>query len=573
LEDYSHELEEDMPHPAVDLTKVRTYPIQKRPSLVALENLIAPAQSPPAFDSPDLLELSQRIIAARQGGHPVICMLGGHVVKCGLAPVLIELMKLGVITLLASNGSATIHDFEIALTGSTSEDVASSLEDGSFGMAEETGAWMNKAIQQGAIDGIGMGEALGRMIAQDEAFRFKQHSLLCQAYTLHIPYTVHVAIGTDIIHQHPLCDFAAIGAGSGQDFKIFIHSVTQMEGGVFCNFGSSVIGPEVFLKSISIARNLGNPLRSITTANFDLVPLAGDYREPAGKDEPEYYYRPKKNIVIRPNSLGGQGYHITGDHRQTIPNLYHLIKGQMDQGRIYTRPEASSGEKGASSPDEGLQTIPAAQELLGGLLERYPDLRSCMPAMGQAARLLVDGFRVGGTLYLCGNGGSFADALHMAAELNKSFKNPRPLPPAFRERLGQQPGGEELAGRLQQGLRSMVLGANPSLLSAIDNDSSQRYLYFAQELNSLARPGDVLLGISTSGGSQNIRFAMLTARAKGLKTILLTGPADNPLQEVADVVIPAPGVDTAGIQEWHIRIYHALCEILEQAFFGESSRQ
>ena len=212
-----------MPYPAIDLTKVRTYPIRNRSSLVALKNMVFPTQSPPAFDNVDLVELSNRIIAARRDGHQVIFMMGGHVVKCGLAPVLIELMKLGVITHLASNGSATIHDFEIAMNGSTSEDVASSLEDGSFGMAEETGAWMNKAVQQGVNDGMGMGEALGRMIAEDEVFKFKQYSLLCQAYTLRIPYTVHVAIGTDIIHQHPICDFAAIGAGSGQDFKIFIH--------------------------------------------------------------------------------------------------------------------------------------------------------------------------------------------------------------------------------------------------------------------------------------------------------------------------------------------------------------
>lgn len=558
-----------MPYPAVDLTKVRTYPIRNRSSLVALENLVFPTQSPPAFDNSELIELSTRIITARRAAHQVICMLGGHVVKCGLSPLLIELMKLGVITHLASNGSAAIHDFEIALNGSTSEDVASSLEDGNFGMAEETGAWMNTAVQRGIVDGMGMGEALGRMIAEDDAFKFKQHSLLYQAYALRVPYTIHVAIGTDIIHQHPLCDFAALGAGSGQDFKIFIHSVSQMEGGVFCNFGSSVLGPEVFLKSISIARNLGYPLRSITTANFDLVPLAGDYRQPSSKDKPEYYYRPKKNIVIRPNSLGGRGYHITGNHTKTIPNLFHLIKNQMNKAESFPgTSKPSKGKKVPPAQDERWQNAPLVREALDGLVDRYPDLRLSTAAMEKAIRLLVDCFRTGGTLYICGNGGSFADALHIAAELNKSFKEPRPIPSSILERFRQQPGGEEIAGLLQQGLRSIALGTNPSLLSAVDNDNTQRYLYFAQELYALAKNGDVLLAISTSGWATNIRFAMITARARGLRTILLTGPANNPLQEMADVIIPSPGTNTAEIQEWHIRIYHAVCETLEQVFFG-----
>lgn len=559
-----------MPYPAVDLSKVRTYPIRRRENLVALENLVFPSQSPPAFDHPDLVELADRMVTARRQGHQVIFMLGGHVVKCGLAPILIELMRLGIITHLASNGSAAIHDFEISLNGSTSEDVAASLADGSFGMAEETGAWMNQAVQQGVLDGMGMGEALGRMIAEDEDFQFREHSLLFQAYTLGIPYTVHVAIGTDIIHQHPLCDFSAIGAGSGQDFKVLVHSVTKMVGGVFCNFGSSVIGPEVFLKSLSIARNLGNPLRNITTANFDLVPLTGDYRKPASKENPEYYYRPKKNIVIRPNLLGGRGYHINGDHRQTIPNLYHLVKNQMGEvNNLFQEAGTRKGEVGTSSFEVGSRIDLVSQSFLAEWRIRHPELEQSIPAIQKAIRMLVDCFRAGGTLYLCGNGGSFADALHIAAELNKSFKHPRPLPAALRERMRQLPDGEALAGMLQQGLRSVVLGTNPSLLSAIDNDSPHRHLYFAQELISLARPGEVILGISTSGMAENIRLAVVAAKARGVKSIVLTGSAGNPLQ-MADVVISSPGQDTAAIQEWHIRIYHVICEILERALFKDN---
>ncbi len=318
-----------MPFRAVNLAHVRTYPLPDRQSRVALENLVYPETPAPAFESPDLEEVAGRIAAARQAGRPVIWMIGGHVVKRGLAPLLIDLMQRGVITHLASNGASTIHDFEIALQGSTSEDVATALENGSFGMAEETGGLMNRAIRAGARDGLGIGEALGRMIAEDERFQYRENSLLYTAYRLRIPYTVHVAIGTDIIHQHPAVDFAATGWASGQDFKIFTNSVCELEGGVFCNFGSAVLGPEVFLKALSIARNLGNPVRVFTTANFDLIPLDGDYRRPVGDDEPEYYYRPRKNIVNRPVLLGGKGFHICGEHLETIPNLHHKVLAHL----------------------------------------------------------------------------------------------------------------------------------------------------------------------------------------------------------------------------------------------------
>ena len=318
-----------MPYPSVDLTQVKTYPLVKRENRVALEDLIFPATAYQPFENPELPEVSARIAEARKNGKPFIFMFGAHVIKRGLAPLVIDLLKRGVITHLASNGAATIHDFEIAFQGHTSEDVAKSLEDGSFGMAEETGLLMNTAIQRGANEGMGIGEALGRLIAEDPRFVYRENSVLYTAYQLGIPYTVHVALGTDIIHQHPKADFAAIGWASGQDFKIFARAVCALEGGVFCNFGSSVIGPEVFLKAISIARNLGNTVRVFTTANFDLIPL-GDYHKPVSDTEPDYYYRPRKNIVNRPVALGGRGYHITGDHRDTLPNLYHQVVTQLE---------------------------------------------------------------------------------------------------------------------------------------------------------------------------------------------------------------------------------------------------
>ena len=314
-----------MPYPAIDLRKVRTYSLSDRASRVMVGDMIRPETAVPDFNNPELDEIASRILGARQVNAPIIWMIGGHVVKRALAPVLIDLMERGLITHIASNGAAAIHDFEIAFQGQTSEDVASSLADGSFGMAEETGAYMNQAIQMGVPLGMGIGEALGKWIAEDDRFAYRQYSLLYQSYRLNVPYTVHAAIGTDIIHQHPMCDFSAIGWGSGQDFKVFTHAVSQMENGVFCNFGSAVIGPEVFLKAVSVARNLGFPLRKITTANFDLIPL-NDYRKPLGDDQLDYYYRPRKNIINRPTALEGKGFHVSGDHVVTIPNLAYRLR-------------------------------------------------------------------------------------------------------------------------------------------------------------------------------------------------------------------------------------------------------
>lgn len=314
-----------MPYPSIDLTHVRTYSLAQRASRVVVDQFVRPGDDLPPYTNPDLEEVAERVIQARRSGAPVIAMIGGHVVKRGLALLLVDLMERGVLTHLAGNGASTIHDFEIALQGSTSEDVASSLEDGSFGMAEETGATMNRAIQHGVQQGMGMGEALGDWIAaRPDTFPYRSYSLLYHACRLGIPYTVHVAIGTDIIHQHPLVDFSALGWASGQDFKIFTRAVAGLEGGVFLNFGSAVIGPEVFLKALSIARNLRYTVKSITTANFDLAPL-GDYRRPIGDDQVDYYYRPRKNIINRPTSLGGKGFHVCGDHKDTLPHLARRV--------------------------------------------------------------------------------------------------------------------------------------------------------------------------------------------------------------------------------------------------------
>ena len=555
-----------MPYPNVDLTAVKTYSLVKRENRVDLEDLIFPTDPYKQLDNTELLEVSLRIAEARKKGKPVIVMFGGHVIKRGLAPLVIDLLNRGVITHLASNGAATIHDFEIAFQGHTSEDVLKSLEDGSFGMAEETGLLMNLAIQRGANEGMGLGEALGRLIAEDARFIYRENSLLYAAYKLGIPYTVHVAIGTDIIHQHPKADFATIGWASGQDFKIFARAVCDLEGGVFCNFGSSVIGPEVFLKAISIARNLGNPVKVFTTANFDLIPL-GDYRKPVGDDDPDYYYRPRKNIVNRPVALGGRGYHITGDHRDTLPNLYHQVVDQLEPLQPVNQNSAASiGESNLFSTEN-----PKASEILELMLHEYPVLIPLRAELIHSYTALKRCFLTGGTLYLAGNGGSMSDALHISGELDKAYKKTRPIPTAHSLRLTDVPGGMELAESLQVGLRSVVLGNNPALASAVENDFGKPYLGYAQELYALGHAGDVFLGISTSGNAKNILYSVQTARLLNMTTIGLTGESGGFLAAQADIVIRAPAKETAAVQIWHVHIYHCLCEMLEAQIFSNRS--
>jgi hypothetical protein len=473
-----------MPFPAIDLSGVRTYSLHDRPSRVALDQFITPATPLPPFKNPELAEVAGRLVAARQAGAPVIWMLGGHVVKRGLAPVIIDLMERGLITHLASNGAATIHDFEIALIGQTSEDVASSLADGSFGMAEETGASMNRAIRQGARQGLGIGESLGRWIEQNE-FPYRQYSLLSQAYRLGLPYTVHVALGTDIIHQHPLADFAALGWGSGQDFKIFCAAVSQLEGGAFCNFGSAVIGPEVFLKALSIARNLGHVVRVFTTANFDLHPL-DDYHAPLGDDQLDYYYRPRKNIVNRPTALGGRGYHIAGDHLATIPNLAALVRAPTGYAQATT-------SQGLAAP---AGSPPAAARL------------------AEAARQLARGLRCGGTLFVLSPHGALP-------ALNPSDAE---IPTGHRERLAGLPGGETLAAQLRPGLRLARLEADLYPHTA----GQPAEIQLAQALYSLAQPADALLCLCPGDHPAAVLPTVSVARALGLPvTVIAAGPAPD----------------------------------------------
>ncbi len=301
-----------------DLSKVRTVPIARRDNKVSARDLAQPPGDQRSFRAfldalPNILEarsfnaVVDAMVQATRNQRSVVCMLGGHVVKTGLAPILIDLMRRRVITHLASNGSAVIHDFEMACFGGTSEDVEAGLTDGTFGMSEETGRAMNDAIVAGARNGWGLGESLARALEQRTDVENGEQSLLLQSRKLGVGFTVHAAIGAEIIHQHPAADGAAIGATSYTDFKRLAGYLPEIENGVVLNVGSAVIMPEVFLKALTIARNLnqGAP-REFVTADFDMV----------------RHYRPRVNVVERPTRTGGgRGYQITGHHEIMIPLL------------------------------------------------------------------------------------------------------------------------------------------------------------------------------------------------------------------------------------------------------------
>ncbi|NIP58009.1 MAG: hypothetical protein GWM90_20835 [Gemmatimonadetes bacterium] len=312
-----------------DLSKLRTVPVGERPNKVRAGDFARPPGSDLSFraflDSlPDILEarsfnaVVDAIVAAARDGRPVVCMMGGHIVKTGVGPLLIDLVRRGVITHLASNGSAVIHDYEMARWGGTSEDVEAGLADGTFGMAEETGREMNAAIRRGADEGRGMGEALGRALEErDAAGELAQgdRSLLLAARRHDVPFTVHAALGAEIIHQHPATDGAAIGATSHTDFRRLAGSLAELEGGVVLNLGSAVIMPEVFLKALTVARNLndGRP-RAFTAVDLDMI----------------RHYRPRVNVVERPTRTGGgTGYQITGHHEIMVPLLAWAVVDRL----------------------------------------------------------------------------------------------------------------------------------------------------------------------------------------------------------------------------------------------------
>lgn len=299
----------------LDFAGLRTIPIAARGGKVRMEHLARPyvrgsgvggwvESLPRVLAAESFRGVLAALRTARQRGRGILWGMGGHVIKCGLAPVLLDLMKRGYATGFVLNGAAAIHDFEIAIAGQTSEDVEAVLPDGRFGAAEETGREMNQALQ---CEDAGFGEAMGRRLAEIADPKFAASSLVYEAYRAGVPVTVHVAVGTDTPHTHPAADGSAIGRATHRDFRLLCSLVKEIhEGGIYLNVGSAVVLPEVFLKAVSVVRNLGNPLAEFTTVNFDFL----------------QHYRPKANVVDRPHAQsGGKGYAITGHHEIMIPLL------------------------------------------------------------------------------------------------------------------------------------------------------------------------------------------------------------------------------------------------------------
>ena len=308
-----------LPYEPFDLSGIKTYPLRSRQSKVGLAQFATPYTQgsgvngllkslPGLLAARDFTDVVDAIVAARRGGRAIIWGLGAHVLKTGLSPVLVDLMERGYVSAVATNGAGIIHDFEIALSGSTSEDVDATLGPGTFGMAEETGTQLNHAIVEGVVAGLGLGQSVGRFLDTAKP-PFAQISVAASAWRLQIPLTVHVAIGTDIIHMHPHASGAAIGEASLRDFKYFVSCVSKLAGGVYLNCGSAVVLPEVFLKAVAITRNEGTPLDGLTTVNLDFL----------------RHYRPMTNVVTRPTAGTGKGYSLTGHHELMIPLLAAAI--------------------------------------------------------------------------------------------------------------------------------------------------------------------------------------------------------------------------------------------------------
>jgi hypothetical protein len=299
--------------------------LRKRHSKVLLSDLATPWQPGGSFTKfyaglPDILAgktlraVAHAMVSAHRQRRAVIAGIGAHVIKVGLSPIVTDLMERGIITAVAMNGAGIIHDFELALMGHTSEEVDAEIDDGRFGMAEETGRILNEAINHGAAAGEGLGEAIGNYINRHAGqFPNRATSILATGAQLGLPVTIHVALGTDIIHMHPSADGAAIGATSLLDFRRLAAVVAGMEGGVYLNVGSAVILPEVFLKTVSLGRNLGHSLTNITTVNMDFLP----------------HYRPQTNVVRRPTQKGGQGYSLTGHHEIMLPLLAAAVMEEL----------------------------------------------------------------------------------------------------------------------------------------------------------------------------------------------------------------------------------------------------
>jgi len=313
-----------MPFKKFDTSKLEILPLSQRVHDIKLEDVWR--ETPPSCNNPDIDEICRAIISAREKNAAVILMYGAHVIRRGLGRLMIQLMEKGLVTHLATNGAGAIHDFEFAMIGETCESVERYISEGQFGLWEET-ARLNDAVRDTPL---GFGEAVGKYITEND-FPHAYSSVLAAGYRLQIPVTVHVSVGCDIVHEHPNCDGAAIGRASMTDFLIYAKSVENLENGVFLNVGSAVTGPEVYLKCLSMARNVarqeGRKIANFTTAVFDVQPIAGDISTAPAKSNPHYFFRPWKTILARTVADGGKSYYVQGDHMATLGCLAEQLLG------------------------------------------------------------------------------------------------------------------------------------------------------------------------------------------------------------------------------------------------------
>ena len=318
-------------YPQFDRSKLRLRPLAERRHDMDLSKVLAVGDAPLPFSHPALPEIADAVAAAHKRGAAVILLMGAHVIKQGLSRYVIDLVRRGWVSAVAMNGACAVHDYELARIGATTESVARYISEGQFGLWTESGG-LNNIVHDGHREGLGFGEALGRAIATGD-FPHKDASIFAAAYECGVPATVHIGIGYDIVHEHPNFDAAAAGAASYRDFLVLARVVENLEGGAVLCCGTAVMGPEVYLKALSMARNVarqeGREIRHFTSAVFDLLDLGDDLSAEAPKTSPQYYYRPFKTVLVRTVRDGGKGYYVRGDHRATLPALHALLADRM----------------------------------------------------------------------------------------------------------------------------------------------------------------------------------------------------------------------------------------------------
>ena len=315
-------------YPIFDRAALRILPLAERQHDLEISNWLELTSETPPFEHPDLAIVAEKIRAARRQSRAVILIMGAHVLRAGVNRHLIDLIERKMISHIAFNGAGAIHDYELARIGATTESVARYIRDGQFGLWRETGE-LNEWISQAAQLDYGLGEFIGRRLAESN-FPYRHLSVFAAAWRAGIPATVHAGIGYDILHEHPNCDGASLGKTSYTDFLIFAESVRSLEGGVLLNYGSAIMGPEVYLKALAMARNVaiqqGGQISNFATAVFDLIPIQGDFRKELPKSDPGYYFRPQKTILVRTVADGGESFYFCGNHRATLPALWRLLR-------------------------------------------------------------------------------------------------------------------------------------------------------------------------------------------------------------------------------------------------------